>query len=261
MILLVDAGNTCLKWRLFDDRIVAAGRLKNDAVATLAEQVSTYGAPMRMAVSCVARPEIIADLNKLADKWGIKLCIAATLPQQCGVTCGYSEHQQMGVDRWLAVIAAFAQYQACVVVDAGSAITVDLVDEHGNHRGGYIVPGFGKMRHSLFQGTSQVKVTSLGVGEKQLLPGISTEQAVSHGLYAMVSGLIDKSLELLGQESDGVRLVITGGDAALVKSLGFAGTVVENLVLDGLALVLEDGRGEACLTCWPGSGDPPTIPG
>ncbi len=248
MILEVDIGNTRLKWRLRSREALAAiaeGVLDNKDIDKLADKVTEQGTPQRVAVACVGKPEMLGSLRDLSESWGASLSIATTRRSQCGVECGYRNPAQMGVDRWLAVIAAFNEYrQACVVIDAGSAITVDLVDDKGLHRGGYIVPGFHKMLDCLYRETSRVKVSELLAGDldsARLKPGVSTEEAVSRGLYSMVEGMVKRAIGLLEEEGISPTVVITGGDAALVAELGICGQIRDNLVLDGLSIVLGEG--------------------
>ena len=144
----------------------------------------------------------------------------------------------MGVDRWLAVVAAYHQFhQPCVVVDIGSAITVDIVDGSGQHLGGYIVPGIRMMRQSLYRGTNKVKVAL--EGHDGIGPGKSTVQAVSQGGLLMVKAMIEYVAKDLVVAGLVVPVVITGGDAAhLVDVLVGEVHHVPELVLDGLAIVV-----------------------
>ncbi len=178
-------------------------------------------------------------VSGLAQQWGAKLCVPVTTAQAAGVRCGYHEPATMGVDRWLAVIAAFHHVGgACVVVDLGSAITLDVVDGDGVHQGGYIVPGLRLMRESLRVGTNDVKVSASAMSAVTL--GRSTTDAVNHGALRMVKSLVEAvATEMLLSPEN---IVLTGGDAALLQKV-LAGegevTCIPDLVLDGLALVVE----------------------
>lgn len=234
--LEIDIGNTRLKWRLHSAAGLYQGVLDNSDIGLLPGVLSQYPMPLRVAVSCVAKADLLAAVEDMASVWGASLLLAVTRKKQCGVTCGYLEPRQMGVDRWLAVIAAYNMVrQACVVVDAGSAITIDLVDDAGLHLGGYIVPGFYKMRQCLYQQTSRVKVAELvSPSPAALNAGVNTAEAVSHGLYGMVEGLLRRARQQLAVVQPPV--IITGGDAAVIRQLGVSGVIKEDLVLDGLAL-------------------------
>lgn len=245
MRLLIDIGNTRVKWRLINQAAVLGGALPHEDIAELVNETAKHGVPSHVWVSCVGKPEARDQVTKMAQAWGASLIIAKTCAEQHGVQCGYRQPAQMGVDRWLAVIAAYNSLRApCIVIDAGSAITVDIVGENGCHQGGYIVPGFQKMLNSLYHETSQVKVSALI--KPDTAPGLSTQEAVSNGLYTMVSGVIDRATTWLAESASAPQFIITGGDAPLLEELGIKCIRYENLVLDGLALIAEQNKAEQC---------------
>ena len=147
----------------------------------------------------------------------------------------------MGVDRWLAVLAAYGEWQqACLIVDCGSAVTVDMVDNDGRHRGGYIAPGIQLMRRALFRDTDAVKVAALTPGS-QVDPADNTADAVNRGLLLMVVGLVTEAHRWLMTEcKTPVAVVVTGGDGEPVGAMlaSIEAHIRPDLVLDGLALAL-----------------------
>lgn len=246
--LQIDVGNTRLKWRLRSKNEVAArGFLvwsdfsgPPELLAQLA--VALAGAAVEsVLVSSVAAAEVAVAIDRWArEQFAVEARFAVVSPRAAGVDVGYDSPELLGVDRWLAVLAASA-YQAdgVVVVDCGSAVTVDVLCG-SQHRGGYIVPGLRLMNAALFQDTARVRV----VPDWQLsgLPGRDTASAVSSGLPLMVAGLVNEVwLRQLAQGGEGQhwKVLLTGGDAPLLVSL-LAGKmevlVVEDLVLDGLLL-------------------------
>ncbi|MCV6604588.1 MAG: type III pantothenate kinase [Porticoccaceae bacterium] len=228
----IDIGNTRAKWRCGKQR----GALTNDgdwnsALSTLAEP------PGRVRVANVAGPEIEARLAQwVSQQWGLPLEVAATDHSSAGVSCGYPQPSQLGIDRWLAILAASRKVSgSAVVVSAGSAVTVDLLREAREHLGGYIVPGLEMQRRALFAGTSQVKVSGQWHGA-QGLPGSSTTQAVLNGCLAMVLELIKRARQQLACEAP---LLLCGGDAEyLLPHLSGDVEWLPELVLDGLAVLL-----------------------
>ena len=237
MILEVDIGNTRIKWRCLDrNRVVGEGVLNQELQEGWVSLIEREYLPKLVRVACVGKQEQMDWIAGLATRWGAELFMAKTAPFAHGVRCGYDQPTTMGVDRWLAVIAAYHQLrQACVVVDAGSAITVDLIDSKGLHLGGYIVPGFSMMHQSLFQGTSKVKTV---VGKTaSTSPGSSTQQAVSHGCLLMTKALVESAVKELEVLNTSVKTVVTGGDAhLLVGVLGGEVELIPDLVLDGLEI-------------------------
>lgn len=248
MILELDMGNTRIKWRLRGDSgKVACGSLSSltewpefglvikDAIADLPQQLN------RILVASV-----LSDDRKLSFSHWCKDCFsvvpefADSQSTAAGVTNGYVVPAQLGVDRWLAVLAAYRlTRQSCVVIDCGSAITIDLVASNGVHLGGYIAPGLSMMRRALFQGTAGVVVGDKSA-EFDLQPGRDTEAAVVAAQSSMIVGLVLQAVYQLQQQDFAAPvLVVTGGDAECVL-LHFPDALLRpELVLDGLVLALQ----------------------
>ena len=227
-ILEVDIGNTRTKWRMGDVCGASAG------IDTPALPV----APERIRIACVAgdRAEVA---ERFLTAYRVTPEFAETSPELAGVRCGYAEPARLGVDRWLACVAAWHEVGGAVaVVDLGTAATLDFVAGNGRHLGGFIVPGLGLMATALARDTAGVRVAAdLAPG---LEPGRNTAQAVRRGTMAMLVDFIDASVARFARECGGAAtVVLTGGDAELVADrLACAPRVEPDLVLDGLALAL-----------------------
>ena len=235
MILVIDAGNSRIKWRLTDrHQIVAEGeqltpRALEDAIFSLSDMQP----PSEIRIASVAGDKVIdwlyQQLRKQFDG-PIRLAqVASTLGE---LSCAYEDPKSLGIDRWLAIAAAYNQYnEPLLVIDAGSAITMDIIGPGGQHVGGYIAPGLTLMHDALWKNTSDVRVVGSG-SEELWLPGKNTQQAVNRGcLLAAVS-----TIESLAAQFP-VRIVITGGDAKiLMQAMSLSANNHANLVLDGLIL-------------------------
>lgn len=238
MILEIDVGNTRIKWRtLLNDEIHSRGSVANEDLDCWLHGFDREPIPNKIRLSCVANREIVERIIHQSEQWNCSLLEAKTSATVVGVHCGYDDPSSMGIDRWLAVVAAYHRFsQCCVVVDAGSAITVDIIDDKGRHLGGYIVPGLEMMPQALFHGTSKVKVNS--IGSTNLAPGRSTEQAVSRGCLLMVQSMITSVVESLQAQGLLVQVVVTGGDGNhLMTVLDDSVYFDAELVLDGLKFV------------------------
>lgn len=237
MIVDIDVGNTRLKWRVWDGGSVVARGCDSDFSANVQAQISRIGRPQRIRLACVGGEIVVSEVALAAERWGCKIQRAQTTSAAGGVVCGYDNPEQMGVDRWLAILAAWQAFgRDCVVVDAGSAVTVDLLDSRARHLGGYIVPGLKMMRESLQVGTARVKVE--GEDSGAVGPGCTTVQAVLNGCRLMVAGLVDKAVTQLSGNVGEVKIVVTGGDGKLLLPL-LSGDVeyVAELVMDGLEVM------------------------
>ena len=233
MILQLDVGNSALKWRLCGDAgVIERGVIPREAALRLPEPGA---APRAAWVASVAEPDYERELcAALRDAWGIEPWIARTSAVAGGVTNSYASPERMGVDRWLAMIAAWQLVGgALCVIDAGSALTIDFLGADGVHRGGYILPGLAMMERALLADTDRVR---FGDAPRDCLePGKSTETAVLNGLQLAQVGAIELALDRYGS---GEALVFTGGaGASAMRLLDRGGSYREELVLDGLAVL------------------------
>lgn len=236
VIVDVDMGNTRVKWRATQDNQVR-GQGAHGTFGEAVSAISTLGSPERIRLSSVANDNLTHDVEAAARRWGCGLQVAHTTKSAGGVTCGYERPESMGVDRWLALIAAWQQYQcACVVVDAGSAVTIDVLDSRGQHRGGYIVPGMVMMRNSLLGGTAKIHVSD--EIRRDITPGLSTQEAIDHGMLFMLRAFVDVVHEELSVREVNAKIIVTGGDGELLLPLKSPEAAYHrDLVMDGLAVI------------------------
>lgn len=256
LVLELDVGNTRAKWRLLQavdagagDALASGAVNRRDSRPNSTSNVQ-YGldlAPIEAAWQGLGRRPLQAIRVASVASHDFDLALAAQLQtqfnqvpgfahtvRQCaGVRCGYREPMHMGVDRWLALLAAHArEAQDQLVVSAGTAVTLDLLQADGTHLGGYIVPGLWLMQSSLGQGTADVQVRDgRDPVRASIAPGVTTPEAVQHGTLL----ILVRAIEALA--SDGRAVVLCGGDAALLAAcLPAPSHEVPELVLDGLAL-------------------------
>lgn len=233
MIVDIDAGNSRIKWRVVRNGTPDYKSPVAD-IKSLLKAVELEGPPSRIRLSSVGGRAITEELAKQSAQWGSQLQQARTTHEAAGVHCGYLEPSSMGVDRWLALLAARDRFKgACVVVDAGTAITVDLLDERGGHLGGYIVPGFAMIYQSLNLGTSNIRLEPDPTTDCS--PGKTTGEAIGHGAYLMIKMMIEASRARLQANTQPVKVIVTGGDGSvLIGALDGDCVYVRDLVLDGL---------------------------
>ncbi len=234
MILDIDAGNSFVKWRVVDDsEVIAAGSEATEQVSKQGLDLTRIEGLNQARISSVANRALAERLREqVQQQFNVEMQIARVSSIVSGVSCGYTEPETLGIDRWLAVVAAYQRYLGPVlVVDAGSAITIDLIGPQGVHLGGYISPGLRLMREALWQGTAKVQVDRVE-SLNMLVPGTCTQNAVNRGCLLAVVATIEK---LASQYP--ASIVITGGDATVVaEALSLTSDHVPDLVLDGLAV-------------------------
>lgn len=235
--VLLDAGNSSLKWALVEDgRWRAQGRCEYGELQALRVEL---GAGMACFVASVARAGDVDRLRALLDE---ARCVATWLRSEArrgDLVNGYDDPGQLGVDRWMAMVGARRRTRgATLVVSAGTAMTVDAVADTGAFLGGLIVPGVALMRRALAQGTAGVDA---GHGDWQPFPR-RTSDAVHSGILAAACGAIRAQYERLAAlAGHPPACLMTGGDAALLRAhLDIATEHVPGLVLEGIEQVASE---------------------
>lgn len=243
MILEMDFGNSRVKWRLRNQQevLLRGVAANNQGLNEIAKNLQVIKDQIKSIwIACVLDESAQSSIiDWSAENFNIRPLFARSTSQAAGVTNGYHEPGKLGVDRWLAMLAAYQlSRSASVVISCGTAMTVDLLTDSGSHLGGYIVPGWQTALTSLNQSTQLIRL--LDVAESGLQPGFNTQQAVDHGLTAAYVGLIEIAITQLKTQTNrqAVTMLATGGDAQRLSGY-FANLVVrEELVLDGLAYCL-----------------------
>ncbi|GAB5415395.1 MAG: pantothenate kinase [Congregibacter sp.] len=210
---LIDIGNTAAKWMRFDGESItdegacSAEHLRDLIVTGSGGAASDAEALIGSVRGESADSEFAAGLNEA----GIDAWFATSRAALGRLTNAYAEPERMGVDRWLAMLAASALTdRAFCVVDAGSALTIDLVNSSGRHLGGYIIPGAAMMQGALLANTDRVRFDP--VSHTSIAPGCSTAEAVHHGLLLAQCGAVRLALsQAHSQLEDDCEVFFCGG--------------------------------------------------
>jgi type III pantothenate kinase len=242
--LVADIGNTRVKWGLCLPNDLQVAGLPADDPDAWSQQLEQWhaGPDSEWAVAGVhpsRRDRLVTWLRNqqtavrvIADYRELPLRVAVEHPER------------VGIDRLLNAVAASArvgQGTSAIVIDAGSAVTVDLIDDDGVFRGGSIFPGLRLMARALHGDTAQLPlVEDLTAAE---VPGPDTAAAIRAGIYHAVCGGIDRLVELMSNRTPSARVFLAGGDTHLAAGLRCGPEVV------GPALTLEGLR----RTAWPDS--------
>ena len=232
MIVTIDAGNSRIKWAAHDgQRWQDRGVQATADVARLAEDLGRWPENVRAVVCNVAGKAVGDSISSLLARRGARVSFLKASAEACGVRSSYEIPQQLGADRWAALIGARAALGgACLVVCAGTATTVDLLDGDGVFRGGLILPGFDLMRAALARNTAQLP---LAEGSYREQPRNTMDAIVSGCLQAQL-GAIERMFRSIADEP-GARCLLTGGTAPhLAAHLNIPFQLMDNLILDGL---------------------------
>jgi len=237
-ILQIDAGNSGAKWRLVEGgEVVARGRLVLDADETPEALTAAARAAREIWLASVLddRRETALE-ERLAQLSPVRARHARSERRCAGVENSYEDPARMGVDRWLALLAARQRVAGRVcVVDAGTALTIDLLAADGRHEGGYIIPGRGLLEDALLSGTGRVRDAQRELWS--LDPGQGTGAAVSSGAALALVGAVREALRYAGSPSP-VLIFCGGAGGQLFQLLNVAGIVVPDLVFEGLEVAL-----------------------
>lgn len=240
MRLLLDLGNTRLKWALRhgdDWRASGAVGWHEDVAGTLAAAWSGQSPPEAVfGASVVDAPREASVAACVASAFGRAPHWLRTPAEACGVRNAYAEPQRLGVDRFLAMVAARADGLApCVLAGAGTALTLDALAADGRHLGGLIAPGPRLMQQSLLGATAQVRPAHAGTIVEA---ADNTADAVASGCWLAAAALIERFAARMAPALGGApALRLGGGDAeALLPLLNLPAQLAHDSVLHGLAV-------------------------
>lgn len=240
MLLTIDLGNSNASVGLFSGRrLVRSRSVKFSSIAGL--ERSLRGGARRIEGACVASVVPSADARVrrfLKRTFGVEPLFANHMNTGMRVR-GYNA-RQLGADRLVAAVAAYERYGApAIVIDAGTAITIDLVNRKGEFAGGAIVPGLGTAAESLCGAAEKLPFVKLK--PVRVIKGKDTRSAINSGIVKGYAGMVDHLVRELRRESKTKALVVaTGGDAKLLKRVcRTIDRVHPNLVLEGLRIIWE----------------------
>lgn len=241
MILYLDQGNTFLKWQLESAGVlVKQGRDNEGAMPSLQAYINEVGLPTLSEawLACVATDTARGAIREtVLSLWGVELREFEVQKALGGLVVVYDEYQYLGVDRWLLMLAAYAEFnEECIVVSAGTALTIDVIDGDGRHKGGFIAPGVNLLMSSLGDNTARLQSPELdqGLGSSVTL-GKSTDECIRGGALHMSSAYIECATRQY--VSPASRKILCGGDAAMLGPLLTVDFLLrEAYVFDGMRI-------------------------
>jgi type III pantothenate kinase len=237
LILAVDAGNSRVKWALHDGRAFARdGWVLHADLDALDSQWSSLPAPSSIVIANVAEDEVGEKLRRFTRRWQATPRVASSTRSQAGVSNLYNEPAQLGVDRWAALIGARKfSTEACVVVNAGTAMTVDALTAKGEFIGGIIVPGFDLMHEALAANTARLSAER---GDFSPFPR-TTRDAITSGAIQALCGAVERMRSaMIAAGHREPALIFSGGAGDLVAHhIGGPARVIDKLVLEGLVQI------------------------
>ena len=247
MHFLVDIGNSRVKWGVEANGVstLLGNELRpsNNIQALFDRCWSPILAPKKVLISNVAGIGVaVAVTEWVKQHWQCDATLLIPPASGWGVTNGYTEPKRLGADRWAKLVAVrsyFAGY--AFVVDFGTAVTMDVLDDTGLHHGGLIVPGVDAMHKALASSTQGVRVrdkTKLR-GHYGLLARDTSGAVVGGTTYALVATVERVAADVEATLGISMRRIVTGGDGLrMMPLLSSEFEYVAELVLNGLAVMV-----------------------
>lgn len=236
-ILAIDAGNTRTKWGWYQRGAWASqGWVPTGQGEALGAALSPVDSPERIVIANVAGVPAREAIAQALARYAVRPLWLRASAAACGVRSSYASPGQLGADRWAALIGARHRYAApCVVVNAGTTMTVDALSEDGVFLGGCIVAGLSLMQDALARNTAQLPRSA---GRFLYFPD-STADAIMSGAINALSGAVDRMAGYMQQTAEREPVIVLSGGAAdaLEPHLGGRVERIDNLVLEGLVQV------------------------
>lgn len=242
--LLLDVGNTRLKYALLQyNQLGDVLAIEHDGNALLQCQsvLLSLSNELPVWVVHVLGQVFEQQLRAWCEQQGRALHVVTTQAEAYGVKIAYHHPQHYGVDRFVAIVAARHCYpqQACMVIDCGTAVTIDVIDGQGVHLGGAIFSGIQLCQQSLLQrssGLSHVRLAELTTGELSSLAS-DTSTAIRNGCVQSIAGAIKQWHEIVNAHLNHSFICLLGGGDAMALAPFLSNDIVlrEAIVLEGLA--------------------------
>ena len=238
MNILIDIGNTRVKYVMQADGNLSA--IRTAKLTDIILNLETINDIQSIVIVAVSNQAIVDEIACWAKDRCIEFQQLKTQSKSFGVINGYQNYQQMGADRWIAVLGAQASYpnQNLLIVDSGTATTFDLLTSASQHLGGWIIPGIELMITSLFSNTDKVKGAINQVESLEF--GLNTNDNVNFGCWATSKAAIDFAItqaERAGHKIE--KVVFTGGNGEQLNSLcTYNSSFDEKLMFIGMQLYI-----------------------
>lgn len=239
MRLLIDIGNTRIKYLLEQNRnSITANNLVNIDYLSFPSLLASdvFSDVSEVIVANVQGNELINVIEAWALQGEISFIQVYSQSKAFGVFSCYEQPEHLGVDRWLALIAAHQLYprENVLIIDAGTAITVDLLAKNGEHIGGWIMPGVQTMFDSLLGNTQKIFAEQQDISI--LTFGENSSECVNLGIWAMVSGAINNAIAQANETLTLDKVIVTGGNSEqIAKIMSANAEIIPELLFHGLS--------------------------
>ena len=212
MYLLIDIGNTRIKWQHRDEKnIILSGSILVENLMDI--DFSTIKSIDKIIIANVNRSIVLDKMREILNVFKCPIIEASTDSNEYLIN-DYEDIKMLGVDRWMAALGAWKLYQrSLLIINAGTAITIDLIDldkkDKAHFKGGMILPGIAISLGVLNNSTNLID-TEIG---KNQYPSLNTKDAVTTGIMTSIQGAVNLVCRKLPSS---LPILLTGGDANLI---------------------------------------------
>ncbi|GHF02579.1 type III pantothenate kinase [Thalassotalea profundi] len=235
MLILLDIGNTRSKYVIVENTQRSVIYYCDNGDLNEEWLTVNFSKASELILANVNNDKFTVLIESWASNSSIKFQHLQTQNQQFELICAYSEPSQLGIDRWLAMLGTsfLFPYKACIVIDAGTATTIDVISPKGKHLGGWIFPGINMLYQSLVGQTQKI------IADKSSTPsmalGKNTSECVNNGTWAITVGAIELQLKNMKQQYTDVEVILTGGNCTKISSmLNDTHHIIDDLIFIGM---------------------------
>ncbi len=237
MILLIDIGNSRTKYvELIDGELSATTQLTNTDFSAV-YFAKHFSQASRVIVANVAKSALTNELARWCAEQQIIFKQVHSEQQTKALISAYQDPTTLGIDRWLALLGAIHLYpkENVLIIDAGTATTVDLLASNGQHQGGWILAGIKALFNSILSHSTLVHAESKTVAN--LAFGTNTTDNVNNACWAATLGMIEQAITQAQQLDDVDRIILTGGDGKALTRLLLAQRTEQTMVIQNIQFI------------------------
>jgi type III pantothenate kinase len=232
-ILYIDIGNSMIKVKSFQDaKWINLLHIPHKDVHLLEDHFSKNDFRDANVILC----SVVKELStKIHDIFSTVKIYSLNIQDISLEKLDYETPETLGIDRYLACLGACYKSGAVIVIDAGTACTIDYMDENKVFRGGVIMPGLRILENGLQQFAPALPPVERSIPDKW--PGKSTIKSLQWGITGVFMDAINKALDRYHNEYGSFSLWLTGGDAQLIKNhIDRSASIDSNLVFEGMRI-------------------------
>lgn len=233
-MLLIDIGNSRIKYTFVTRQGFIVNKELAHSALTKDWMSDTWGLVENIYIASVAHKKLVQLITDWATHKGINSFVVKSEASYKGLVNAYDEPQKLGVDRWLAMLGGKIRYphQNLLIIDTGTATTVDFVSSDGVHQGGWIFPGLNILVNSVIDNTVNVSARMIN---PLLAFGHNTEECLNFSALSGTIGLIEKAIILATEKYKLDQIIVLGGNAELiVKNTTYEMIIAKDLIFHGL---------------------------